>query len=205
VFALVVLGAATPAGAADDLSSEAETPAVLLADTTDVATSTPPIVPPFDGTGTAQRVLITLHDGLDVDIANDITSQLTAAGAQIGSTLAAVGVIEAVLSEKQISVLADHPAVASIEIDRPVRLSDDVAAGDTTDAAALARARDLSELPDGPAGTPIPYRYLIGYADDAAAHERDAVVSTLAPTSSPPTTSPSTATSRFSPKANSPK
>ena len=37
------------------------------------------------------------------------------------------------MSEKQISVLDDHPAVASIEIDRRVRLNDDVAAGDTTD------------------------------------------------------------------------
>jgi|GEM_PF-157888 len=173
VVALVVLGAAAPASAADDPSVTGDLPAVTTAD------GTPPIVPPFDGTGTAQRVLITLHDGLDTDIANDITLRLVDAGAQINSTLNAVGVIEAVLSEKQISVLADQPAVASIEIDRRVRLNDDVAAGDTTDAAALARARDLSELPDGPAGTPIPYRYLIGYADDAAAHERDAVVSTL--------------------------
>ena len=179
MFALVVLGAATSAGAADDPPSKADVPAVLLTDTADLATATPPIVPPFDGTGTAQRVLITLHDGLDVDIANDITLRLVDAGAQVDSTLDAVGVIEAVLSEKQISVLADHPAVASIEIDRRVRLNDDVVAGDTTDAAALARARDLGELPDGPAGTPIPYRYLIGYADDAAAHERDAVVSAL--------------------------
>ena len=173
VVALIVLGAAAPASAADDPSVTGDLPAVTTAD------GTPPIVPPFDGTGTAQRVLITLHDGLDTDIANDITLRLVDAGAQINSTLNAVGVIEAVLSEKQISVLADQPAVASIEIDRRVRLNDDVAAGDTTDAAALARARDLSELPDGPAGTPIPYRYLIGYADDAAAHERDAVVSTL--------------------------
>ena len=173
VVALVVLGAAAPASAADDPSVTGDLPAVTTAD------GTPPIVPPFDGTGTAQRVLITLHDGLDTDIANDITLRLVDAGAQINSTLNAVGVIEAVLSEKQISVLADQPAVASIEIDRRVRLNDDVAAGDTTDAAALARARDLSELPDGPAGTPIPYRYLIGYADDAAAHERDAVVSAL--------------------------
>ena len=173
VVALIVLGAAAPASAADDPSVTGDLPAVTTAD------GTPPIVPPFDGTGTAQRVLITLHDGLDTDIANDITLRLVDAGAQINSTLNAVGVIEAVLSEKQISVLADQPAVASIEIDRRVRLNDDVAAGDTTDAAALARARDLSELPDGPAGTPIPYRYLIGYADDAAAHERDAVVSAL--------------------------
>lgn len=144
------------------------------------------VIPPFDGSGDAQPSLITLNDGLDTDVSATFAAQLTDAGAIVTGILDDVGVISAVLSDKQVAALLNQPAIASIEPDRRITISEPGADITTTDVdlgaditTALDTARDLNIIPDGPAGTPIPHRYLIGYEPDIASDEQAAVVQAL--------------------------